>query len=388
MTFSLKPFKRAGLACVALGAIAVSQQALALGTAANTTIENRATVNYQVGGTAQDPIESSPAGNSNPGLGNGADTEFLVDNKIDLTVTEVGAAPTTVAAGATNVVTTFAVINTGNFTQGYNLSALDVGGSLFTHNDTFDMAPGSLSVRVSVAACAINPATEALTSPTPAYNPATDTAQNIDTLGSDDCTYVFIVANTPAGVANGGAANVQLTALAREANTRAEIFQTAGAESPMVVDMVWADTDRDATEASVDQYYVQTAALSVAKTSVVISDPLNLAVNPKAIPGATMEYGITLTNTGSADATVVTITDLIPANTTFANNTYAGNTNVRVTIAGVDTFCVAEAGGTDTSLDGCVLTAGGVLTVGAPTVSSVLQGAGNAVSVRFRVTIN
>lgn len=83
MTISLKPLKRAGLACVALGAIAISQPVLADGTEAGETIAARATVNYQVNGVAQDPIESSPTGNS---TATGADTTFLVDNKIDLTV--------------------------------------------------------------------------------------------------------------------------------------------------------------------------------------------------------------------------------------------------------------------------------------------------------------
>jgi uncharacterized repeat protein (TIGR01451 family) len=379
MRFSLKPIKRAGLACAALGAIGISQQALALGTAASTSIDNRATVNYQVGGVAQTPIESSPTGNSTAGVGNGANTSFVVDNKVDLTVTEVGGAATTVGAGAANVVTTFRVTNTGNNAQGYNLSAANVGGTLFGRTDAFDMT--NLRTFVSVAACSG-------ASPTPAYNPATDTAVNIASLAADACAYVFIVSDTPVSSTNGQASNVELTAATRVATTLAAITETAGAESPTVVDVVFADAGRDASEAATDQYFVQTAALSVAKTSVVISDPFNLGVNPKSIPGAVMEYGITLTNTGAADATVVTITDLIPANTTFTNNTYSGGTNVRVTVGAADSFCTAEAGGTDTNADGCVLTAGGVLTVGAPAVTSVQTGAANAVAVRFRVTIN
>ena len=97
MKSSLSKLKRVGIACVALGAISVSQQALAAGTAANTDIFNRATVNFQVGGVAQNPVESSPTGNSTSGVGNGVDTTFKVDNKLDLTVTEVGAAATTVS---------------------------------------------------------------------------------------------------------------------------------------------------------------------------------------------------------------------------------------------------------------------------------------------------
>jgi hypothetical protein len=96
-----------------------------------------------------------------------------------------------------------------------------------------------------------------------------------------------------------------------------------------------------------------------------------------------------LTNTGAQPASVVTITDPIPTNTTFATGTYnAGASNVQITVGATTTFCVAEAGGTDSNADGCVRTAGGVLTVGSPALTTVATGAGNAVTMRFRVTIN
>jgi uncharacterized repeat protein (TIGR01451 family) len=380
MKFSLKPFKRVGLACVALGAIAVSQQSLAAGTAASTSIDNRATITYQVGGVAQTPIESSPTGNSTAGVGNGANTSFVVDNKVDLTVTEVGGAATTVGAGAVNVVTTFRVTNTGNNTQGYNLGASNVGGTLFTRADAFDMT--NLRTFVSTAACSG-------VSPTPTYNAGTDTAVNITTLAADACAYVFILADTPVTATNGQASNVRLQAVARVATTLAALTETAGAESPTVVDVVFADNLRDATETADDQYWVQTAALAVAKTSTVVSDPFNGTTNPKSIPGAVMEYGITLTNTGAVAATVVTITDPVPGNTSFADGSYdSGNSNVSIQVGATTTFCQAEAGGADSNGDGCFRTAGGVLTVGSPALATVATGAGNAVTVRFRVTIN
>jgi len=380
MKSSLSQFKRVGLACVAFGAIAISQQALAAGTAANTDIVNRATVNFQVGGVAQTPIESSPTGNSTSGVGNGANTTFKVDNKIDLTVTESTGAATTVGAGSVNQVTTFKVTNTGNNTQGYNLSAANVGGTLFSRADAFDMT--NVRTFVSTAACST-------VSTTPAYNAGTDTAVNIATLAADACAYVFIVSDTPVTAVNGSAANVRLTALTRVATTLAAVTQTAGAESATVVDVVFADAGRDAQETADDQYFVQTAALSVGKTSTVISDPFNSTTNPKSIPGAIMEYGITLTNTGAVSATVVTITDPLPTNTTFANGVYnAGASNVSLQVGATTTFCQAETGGTDTNADGCFRTAAGVLTVGAPALTTIATGAGNAVTVRFRVTIN
>jgi len=57
------------------------------------------------------------------------------------------------------------------------------------------------------------------------------------------------------------------------------------------------------------------------KESKVIWDPINGAASPKAIPGATVQYTIHLTNLGSITANNVNIADTIPANTTFCDNT-------------------------------------------------------------------
>jgi len=55
--------------------------------------------------------------------------------------------------------------------------------------------------------------------------------------------------------------------------------------------------------------------LSVSKVSSIISDPVNGTTNPKAIPGAVVEYLITVTNTGSeqTDADSVVVWDDGPA---------------------------------------------------------------------------
>ncbi|MEM8627993.1 MAG: DUF11 domain-containing protein, partial [Pseudomonadota bacterium] len=55
--------------------------------------------------------------------------------------------------------------------------------------------------------------------------------------------------------------------------------------------------------------------LSVSKVGTVLSDPINGTTNPKAIPGATIEYLITVTNTGSeaTDAGTVEVWDDAPA---------------------------------------------------------------------------
>ncbi len=92
--------KHASLALIALSSVGGLQSALAAGTDAGTTITNRATVNYSVGGVAQTPIESSPTGNSIR-ASTGANTAFVVDRKILHTVAESRAMPTIATPGAT-----------------------------------------------------------------------------------------------------------------------------------------------------------------------------------------------------------------------------------------------------------------------------------------------
>jgi uncharacterized repeat protein (TIGR01451 family) len=68
--------------------------------------------------------------------------------------------------------------------------------------------------------------------------------------------------------------------------------------------------------------------LLVSKSSLTYSDPVNATTRPKAIPGATVIYTITVTNmgTGPIDAGTLVITDPIPANTSFVAGNFDGST--------------------------------------------------------------
>jgi uncharacterized repeat protein (TIGR01451 family) len=130
--------------------------------------------------------------------------------------------------------------------------------------------------------------------------------------------------------------------------------------------------------------------LSLAKISSVISDPFNNTTNPKAIPGAVVQYSVTVTNAGASAATGVAISDPLPANTTFVQGAYASGTDVEVQVgpSGTPTRCIAESPA-DTNVDGCFRNPSGQLVVQAPmSIGTVNTGAANAVTVRFRVTIN
>lgn len=367
--------KKAGLALLTVSSIAGVQGAFADGTASNTTISNRATVSYSVGGVAQAPIGSSPTGNSS---GAGADTTFVVDNKVMHFVSESGGAANTAIPGGTNVLT-FIVRNQGNTAQGYLLTATDTTSSP-AYSPPADSADLS-NYRVRVEAGAV-PGGDPN-----AYDP-TDTAENILSLDPDTEVRVYVLADVPAGTPNGARANVQLAAQATTAGTTTVVLQSTGADDPNAVDVVFADagtTARDGIHEAVDQYLVSSASLTVTKTSTVIRDPFNNTSNPKAIPGAVVEYTITVANTGGADATGVVINDPLPVATTFLQGEYAGATDVELQVgAGSSTHCVAETAAS--SADGCYRD-GGALVVGAPSAMGTVP-AGETVTLRFRVEIN
>ena len=67
-------------------------------------------------------------------------------------------------------------------------------------------------------------------------------------------------------------------------------------------------------------------SITLQKTSQTISDPVNGASNPKAIPGALAEYSIKATNSGltATDNNTTIITDAIPPNTALYVNDISG----------------------------------------------------------------
>jgi len=356
MTKTLKRIAMAtGVSVVALGAT----PAFATGTTAGSTINNTATVNYQVGGVSQTSIDAS--------------NSFTVDRKIDLVVAEVGNATTSVAPGSTAQVTTFTVRNTSNAPLDLGLAVTQQTGGTAAHGgtDNFDVTTPSLFVD---------------TNGNGSYDAGTDTAVTfLDEIAADTQRTVFVVANISIARVNGDVAGVRLTAQAFEAGTAATqgtlVTQTAGANTAGV-DTVFADaagvtdTASDGRHSDDDDYTVASAVLTVAKQSRVISDPINGTSNPKFIPGALVEYCIVVSNaaTGSP-ATSVGISDPLPTQTTY-------ETSYGIFVGG--TYTGTPGTGT-CNLDG---SAGGAFATG--TVSGTLGtiAAGATRTLYFQVRIN
>jgi uncharacterized repeat protein (TIGR01451 family) len=376
---------RLGLRVALAGLLALSgslwSTAYAQLTPAGVSIQNRATVNYSVGGVPQTLIESSPTGNTTPGAGVGVNTTFVVDNLIDLTVAESSGNATVTspgATGATGAVLAYTVTNTGNASEGYQLSfSEEVGTVLFGNTDSFNIGALNLQIRVDE-----DPSSGGGTG-NDTYD-GTETATAINTLAPGASITVFVLGNIPLSALNGAFANIRLqarTAVAGSNGATLEV-QSPGVNNPATVEIVFGDAGNDATESAADQYAIQSAALTVTKAATVISDPFG-SPSPRAVPGAVVEYTITVANGGVTTATGVAVSDPLPANTAFRINSYGPGNDVQITGGAVPT-CVVETP-TDVNGDGC-FNNGTSLIVNATALGNIAASASKVV--RFRVQIN
>jgi uncharacterized repeat protein (TIGR01451 family) len=328
MILSKNAFRLAMAASLVLGAV----PALAAATAAGTTVSNTASINFTVNGVPQTAQNSNTA-------------TFLVDRSINLTVVEQDASLITVVPGQTAAVTTFVVTNNSNSTEDFRLSAVNSanGTVALTGTDNFDTT--GLSIFVESGATA-------------GYQVAQDTATFIDELGPGQSKTVYVVANIPASQVDNDVGVVALTATAAQSTDgTGQYVATAGSlasdavqtntgsgDVSTFVDTVFADaagaTDaaKDGKSSSLDGFKVVTAAIAVIKSSTVISDPVNGTSNPKALPGAVIEYCLVVNNTGSASATGIVLSDAIPANTTYSAGT------IKVNSTGTSSACNAGTG--------------------------------------------
>jgi len=311
------------LAALLLGAALLglaSQSALAAGTASNTTISNMASITYTVGGSPL-YVCSAPGGNQtldNDGTcvdgANGAGiTSFVVDNKVDLLVTESGGTYTTSAAGSTAQVTTFTVKNEGNTTQDFALSTANLanGTSLFTKTDNFQ-----------VTGCVI-----ALSSTTGAATFSTTGGDHLNALVADEVATVTVSCDIPPAQADGDFAAISLTATARAndgaATLGAALVETANTAAGVEIvfgdaaKAATGDTAGDGVDSARDGYFVQAPKLTITKTVATLCDPVDGDASPHNIPGAVVRWTITIANGGAVSANLTSISDAIPTNTTF-----------------------------------------------------------------------
>lgn len=348
----------------------------AAGTAAGTSVDSSASVSFSVGGSPQSPVTSDPI-------------TFVVDKKINVTVVESGVLGyTDVLPGATKQILTFKVFNYSNATQDFLLTVLN---QVSTTPDPF----GGVGTDNFDTLGAPAPQAFVDSNDNGVFDSGTDPTY-LDNIAADASVTVLVQADMPSGVLNGNIAVVTLKAEAREASGSPGGFleETPGADTPGTVDVVFGDLEGsdddegDAVHSARDAYRVQTAVISVIKSSRIISDGVNSS-NFKRIPGAVIEYCIEVTNTGSSSATGVVVTDNLDDPTsepvTYVPGSIVTEPSDCATAGGVVEDDDADDTG-EPDLNTANFSAGPprIMTATFPT----LAGGGATSRVRFQVTIN
>jgi uncharacterized repeat protein (TIGR01451 family) len=300
-------------------------------TLAGTNISNSASLTYSAGG-----VDQTDGGN-NPVTSN-AD-EFVVDKKIDFTLTNDDGDQVTsgVVPGASDRITTWTLVNTGNMDQNFTLSSANLTNNeeIYSDADTAGKDTGTQEIWYSTD----NGASWTQYTANSLIEIKGDHSGN---TAQDRTLKIQVRSDIPTTVSNGDILNISLTAKAVKSDgTKEEEVNAAGtgdatgADRQSEMDTILAESDhtsdtgsenntiRNAETIRFGGYKVTTAVLDLTKTSCVLEDPVNGQVAAaKRIPGATLTYVLDINNTGTADATDITVTDDLVSEldgTTIAN---------------------------------------------------------------------
>lgn len=281
----------------------------AQGVLAGSTISNKALVSYAIGGQAQSPVESSPSGNTLPGIGNGGDTNFKVDRKVDLNITSNG--NTQVNLGELQAELNFTLSNQSNDIQEFSLTS----DSTLT-SDNFNTSLCKIEI------------TGVTGTPLPSVVLPT---LNIIKLKADQQASISVKCDIPND--NNGQAILKdhtsllsIHALASKNENGSITTEETTQDTAETVETIFADSagsddsNRDAAHSTRASYIVLASTtvtpptLSINKSIVTVLDSEG---GSKAVSGSEVTYKILISTTGTGIINNVTITDNTPAEMTY-----------------------------------------------------------------------
>ncbi|MEZ5997336.1 MAG: hypothetical protein R3B98_01410 [Hyphomonas sp.] len=312
---------RMRLAALLAGAIVLAGHAAAQRTDAGTTVSNTFTLNYEVSGSAQPQIDNTAS-----------PTTFTVDRLVDLTITTLDATQN-VAPNSTGNTIRYRLTNLGNDNQAYDLSVA-TAGSTYT--------PGSVTITYFIDADSSGTlnGSESLQSYT-LGNPTIDVAP-------DDEVIVIVSSDVPAATPDGESATLTLVADTLFPVTSVDVTctpstctagdavvgdsdgndMTNAAESVLADGAGVTDSANQGDYSSSGVLNVLAPTLSASKVVAVFdtdpgSDAACMALTSAAsgdqysVPGACVQYVISVANTGSGTASNLNISDRLPAEVRF-----------------------------------------------------------------------
>ncbi len=284
----------------------------ALGTAANTVINNTAVVDYQVAGVPN-AVNASVA--------------FTIEELLDVNVVSLDAANVSVVSPSSGRQLTFLLTNTGNGSEQFLLSV-----DTALAGDNFDPVPASARIWIDANGDnTLDTLNDIL------YNGTNGPVLDGSTPGND-AVAVFVLADIPAGRTAGELANVSLIATSVIADAAGEVNNvgaeiTAGGDGGVDANIGVSG----AQSSAIGTFEVVNSGVSIAK-SVLVFDTQG-GQDPH--PGAVLRYTLQVTVSGASSIDNLVITDSVPANTTYVANS--------IVLDGVSQTDAGDAPGVDFS---------------------------------------
>ena len=320
-----------GLVCV-FACVCAAETAFAVGTPVGTTIQNTATVSFDLGGTPVSVDTNT--------------TTITVIERLDVNVT-VQTPQVLVSAGESGRSMLFRLTNTGNGSEAFILSV----DNAIAGND-FDPISAVPSFYVDSDGSGDFNAGDVV------YDNATPPV-----LAADASLEILIVHDIPGTALNNDVGRSELTATAvTGSGSPGDEFTGQGDGGVDAIVGTSGAADSDTAE-----YLVSDVMINVVKAQVV-ADPFG---GNEPVPGATVTYTITVEVVGTGTATASLVRDPVPTYTTYVPNSIVLNS------AAISDVVDADAGELDTS--------------GAPTIVvrlGDLTAADGVQTVEFQVTID
>lgn len=303
MTKTLSRFSlsAASISLIAAAGIAAAP-AHAAGTPAGTVLTTNGTLTFDVTGIAQTPISTQ---NVRP-----------VDRVIDVTLDVLTTQPVTVAPQQTNVMSKLRVTNLSNdaislipYGQEYDSPQSGFPSNFYRfYRDTNGNGQYDEGVDQQIGQNGVDGNGAEIFPP-------------LTASGASETWFAFADIPAEAATLNGQTVN-------HGVYTGSQYFDTATQQLEWIYDNTYEDeadidtyfADQAGPDDSISDgvisvtlnYLIAAASLSVTRSSQVISDLINGTNNPKAIPGALVEYCLAVTNApGGATATDVVVTDTV-----------------------------------------------------------------------------
>ena len=298
-------------------------------TPADTPVTNSFTLDYKVGGVDQPQIDTE---------GTPDETVFTVDRLVDVLVSSQG--DLSVAPGATDEELVFSVLNEGNATQAYELTLIEEPTAGDDTINTDDPASGTDSLvyyKDDGDGVFQDTGADGLGIP---YDPA-----NLPEVDADQVLWVVVTQDIPTSAIDGDQADLTLVAntfyTVADGGT-GEVFPDTGgneilgaAENVLADDTGTADGDNDGAHSATGAYIIASAEIEGEKTVTIYNEdgvglgcatiPGTPVPNSYSIPGACVEYVISVTNTGSQEATDIIVEDTLPDELEYSNAVFGGD---------------------------------------------------------------